>query len=221
MSQENDRCKNCHPSLARPGGIIKIDSNGFCPNCEKPIHADLVSRESYRKARRRWDNRMLKICNGVAEWSSCLSRKVGAVLVIDKTIIATGYNGPPRGIPHCGKDRAKKDPMLSVLSRKESFKTTGDDSMCPRQRLGHKSGQGLELCPAAHGEVNCIANAARTGVCVKGAVMYMNCGVPCKECFKLIINAGISEMVCTSMETYDNLTDFLMQNCSIKIRTYN
>lgn len=183
---------------------------------------ELVIKPSSEKleSQKRWDNRMLKICEQVSGWSNCLSRKVGAVLVIDKTIIATGYNGPPRGIPHCGPDRMKKDVMLNKLSRDKTFRTTGNDSMCPRQRLGYQSGQGLELCPAAHAEANSIVNAARTGVCVKNSTMYMNCGIPCKECLKLIINAGISEIVCISMKTYDNLTDFLVNNTKLKIRTY-
>jgi len=152
-------------------------------------------------------------------WSSCLSRQIGAILVRDKTIIATGYNGPPRGVPHCGKERSKKDSLLFDELR-QNPKLFGDDTMCPRQRLGYDSGEGLHLCPAAHAEENCIINAARIGVEVLGSTMYMNCPIPCKECLKKIINAGIKDVVCTRLDAYDGLSEFLLSYSDLKIRTY-
>ncbi|MCK4330866.1 cytidine deaminase [candidate division WOR-3 bacterium] len=169
----------------------------------------------------KWDQRFYKICIELASWSSCLSRKIGAILVRDRTIIATGYNGPPRGLPHCGAERRKSDMTLFHRLSDNNFEPVfGDDSMCPRQRLGYASGDGLHLCPAAHAEDNCILNAARTGVVTMGATMYVSCKIPCKNCLGKIINAGIVEIVCKSMETYDELSKWMLKESKIKIRTY-
>ena len=169
----------------------------------------------------KWDQRFYRICIELASWSSCLSRQIGAVLVKDKTIIATGYNGPPRGLPHCGAERRKSDVTLFHRLSGESFEPVlGDDTMCPRQRLGFTSGDGLHLCPAAHAEDNCISNAARMGIVTLRSTLYVSCGVPCKNCLGKIINAGISEIVCESMNVYDDLTKWLLKESNIKIRVY-
>lgn len=170
----------------------------------------------------KWDQRFLGICNELSTWSSCLSRQIGAVLVRDKTIIATGYNGPPRGVPHCGKERNVEDSNLFLIlqSARQAEGLLGDDTMCPRYRLGLKSGDGLNLCPAAHAEANCINNAARIGVRTSGSTMYMNCPVPCKDCLKAIINAGIKEIVCTAWTKYDALSEYLIKNSELKIKIY-
>lgn len=167
-----------------------------------------------------WDQKFYNLCCELSTWSPCQSRHIGAILVRDKTIISTGYNGPPRGIPHCGADRIASDPIIAHRLLDTSDPVYGDDSMCPRQRLGFGSGEGLEFCPAAHAEDNCISNAARIGVNVKDSTMYLSCGIPCKDCLKKIINAGISEIVCTSIKYYDELSKWLVKESSLKIRTY-
>jgi len=180
---------------------------------------ELYQHKNQIQNQKKWDKRFLGVCDQISMWSSCLSRQIGAILVRDRTIIATGYNGPPRGIPHCGKERSKLDSTLFDELR-QNPKLFGDHTMCPRQRLGYGSGEGLHLCPAAHAEENCIINAARIGVMVKDSTMYMNCPIPCKECLKKIINAGIAEIVCIKMDPYDNLSTFLLEWSEIKIRTY-
>ena len=183
----------------------------------KTMLEEIIERRSSAK----WDQRFYRLCCELASWSSCLSRKIGAVLVRDKTIIATGYNGPPRGIPHCGAERRKSDISLFHRLGDDTFEPVyGDDSMCPRQRLGFGSDEGLHLCPAAHAEDNCISNATRTGVVTMGATMYLSCGVPCKNCLGKIINAGIGEVVCESMEIYDELSKWMLKESNIKIRVY-
>jgi len=167
---------------------------------------------------KRWDAKFLRICNELASWSNCMSRQIGAILVRDYTIIATGYNGPPRNIPHCGHNGGIKN--VELFHEVRNADLLGDKTMCPRQRLGYPSGQGLHLCPAAHAEANCIANAARTGVVTLHSTMYMSCGVPCKDCLKLIINAGIDQLVCTSEELYDQQSQFLLDNSPVSVRTY-
>lgn len=148
---------------------------------------------------KRWDQRFLGACNELAKWSSCLSRQIGVVIVRDRTIVSTGFNGPPRGIPHCW----------------DLY-----DS-CPRQLRGFKSGEGLELCSAAHAETNAIVNAARLGISTLGTSIYMNCGIPCRECLKLIINAGITEVICTdTKDWYDEMSKFLVKESNLFIRQF-
>lgn len=103
---------------------------------------------------------------------------IGAVLVRDNIIVSTGYNGPPRGVSHC-------------------------KGGCPRQAMGLKSGEGLDLCPATHAEQNCIASAARIGASTKGCTLYLNTVAPCKWCMGICINAGILYIVTSQPGWYD------------------
>lgn len=170
-----------------------------------------------------WDNYFLSICSSVAKNSKCLSRQIGAILIDDKSIISTGYNGPPRGIVHCG-EWVLSNNLLCKEFRERALPVPQKGRMfsecCPRQVLGYKSGEGLHICPAAHAEVNAIVNAARQGVRIKGAKMYMDCPIPCRECMKLIINAGIEEIICTKLEYYDEMSKFLIENSDIKVRRF-
>lgn len=142
-----------------------------------------------------WDKYYLNICNAVASKSPCLSRQIGAILVRDKSVISTGYNGPARGIPHC-------------------------TNICPRRELGFKSGEGMEHCYAQHAEENCISNAARNGVITVGAILYMNTVIPCKNCFSTLINAGVTEIVVLTKTAYDKYTRFIVDNSTIKLREF-
>jgi len=166
-----------------------------------------------------WDKYFLGICNQVAANSKCLSRQIGAILVRDHIIIATGYNGPPRGFRKC-PDRWR-DPMDPLSNEAGILKGTGKG--CPRHALGHKSGERLDLCPAVHAEVNCIAAASRVGVNVNHSVMYMNCQVPCKWCMGLLIDSGVGILVVTSLEPYDQLSLTMVResNTGITVRDYD
>ena len=106
-----------------------------------------------------------------AERSTCLRRHVGAVIVKDKHIVATGYNGAPRGLAHCG-----------------------DLGGCLREKLGVPSGERHELCRALHAEQNAIIQAATLGISIEGASIYIT-HQPCVICAKMIINAGIDKIV--------------------------
>ncbi len=149
----------------------------------------------------RWHNYFMEICTTVAKNSKCLSRQIGALIVIDKSIVSTGYNGPPRGVKHCN----------------ERYQLPPDNKECPRRREGYPSGEGLHLCPAAHAEVNCISNAARLGVSVKGGTLYLNTVCPCKNCAAQIINAGLTEVVVASLEYYDWMGPQLFEEAGISI----
>lgn len=153
-----------------------------------------------------WDDYFLSIATAVASNSKCMSRQIGAVLVNERSIVSTGYNGPPRGIPHC-----------EIISRSLGF----EEKNCPRRLLGYESGKGLHICPAGHAERNALINAARHGVATKDTSLYLTCGVPCKDCMIEIINAGVKEIVVTSLRTYDKLSKFLLVNSNIELRVYN
>jgi dCMP deaminase len=117
-----------------------------------------------------WDEYFMKIAHLVAERSTCLRRRVGAIIVKDKRIISTGYNGAPRGVAHCL------------------------DTGCLREQRGIASGERHELCRGAHAEQNAIIQAASSGASMEGATMYSTTA-PCSTCAKMIINAGIRRLV--------------------------
>lgn len=164
-----------------------------------------------------WDRYYFLIASAVASNSKCFSTKVGAILVYDKSIIATGYNGPARGIPRCDH-RFEHDPAITAY--RKSHEPFPESTGCPRKSLGFKSGEALDLCVATHGEANCIANAARHGVRTFGSTMYITCGIPCKDCLSLIINAGIEEVVCTDLHYYDRESKYIFQNSKLIAREY-
>lgn len=168
-----------------------------------------------------WDKYFLDVCNIVASNSKCVSRKIGAIIVRDKSIISTGYNGSPRGVPQCTA-RFFLDNKLKEAVADWHVKTGKpiDRLECPRKLLGYKSGEGLEWCIAGHGERNALINAAREGIITKGATMYMNCSIPCTPCLIEIINAGIEEIVVTKLEYYDLMSQYLVEQSKLKVREY-
>ena len=171
------------------------------------------------KSSKKWDSYFHKICKAVSSKSPCLSRKIGAILVRDNIVIATGYNGPARGVPHCGRDRFENDEVLREAMKDVLPAVAGGIAkICPRQLLHYKSGEGLHLCHAEHAERNCIASAARVGVSVKGTTLYMNCVLPCKNCITLLINAGVEEIVVEDTTHYDKYSEFIYKHCKIKLR---
>lgn len=115
------------------------------------------------------DEYFMKIADLVSQRSTCIKRKVGAVLVVDNHIISTGYNGAPPGFKHCTKET------------------------CVRQDL--KPGEKPELCRGVHAEINCIIQAAIHGTSIKGDSILYSTTFPCMNCLKLIINAGIRKLV--------------------------
>ena len=167
-----------------------------------------------------WDAYFLKIARAVSENSKCLSRQIGALLVRDKSVLSTGYNGPPRGVPHCN-ERYLCDPYLADTIAKTLGPVEPDVTTCPRKLLGFASGQGTHICIASHAEVNCINNAARNGVCTLGATLYLSCDIlPCKNCLCEIINAGIGEVVVVDMQPYDRTSLYIIEHSGLEIRKY-
>ena len=114
-----------------------------------------------------WDSYWMNIVNDVAMRSTCLRRQIGALVVKHNVIISTGYNGAPKGFPHCL------------------------DAGCRRNQLNSASGERHEECVGVHAEQNALLQAGRDA---EDATLYVN-AFPCKICAKLIINAGIKRVV--------------------------
>lgn len=121
----------------------------------------------------KWDERFMLLAETVAEWSSCFqtNRHVGAVVVRDKRILTTGYNGAPSGIESCA-----------------------ERGECLRRVKNIASGTMQEVCYAVHAEQNAIIQAAKLGVSLEGAVMYVT-HQPCVICTRMIINSGIKKVI--------------------------
>jgi len=145
-------------------------------------------------ARPSWDEYFMEITGLVAKRSTCLRRQVGAVLVKDRNILATGYNGSPSGVPHCL------------------------DVGCLREKLGVPSGVRHELCRGLHAEQNAIIQAAKHGTNIDGATLYCNT-MPCIICTKMVINAGIKRVV-YEIGYADTLAAEMIAESGVKIEQF-
>lgn len=145
-----------------------------------------------RDSRPSWDEYFLEMAHLVAKRATCLRRKVGAVLVKEKRILATGYNGAPSGLSHC----------LSIG--------------CLRDKLNIPSGERHELCRALHAEQNALIQASLHGISVKESTLYAT-NQPCVICAKMLINAGIKEIVIADGYPDKMAMEFLKQ-AKIKVR---
>ncbi len=142
-----------------------------------------------------WEEYFMDIARLVAKRASCLRRHVGAVLVKDKNILATGYNGVPSGISHCS------------------------DTGCLREKLKVPSGERHELCRGLHAEQNAIIQAAKHGINIDGSTLYCTTA-PCIICSKMLINAGLTRIV--YMEGYpDQLATEMLREADIEYLSYD
>ncbi len=149
-------------------------------------------RKKYQQPRPSWDEYFINITKEVAKRATCLRGKIGVVIVKDKQIIATGYNGSPRGLPHCTEVGCK---------------------IC---KTIDESGKEEERClRTVHGELNAIAQAALHGVSTEGGTLY-GTYKPCSTCMKLIINAGIKKVVCEK-NYHDQLTDEIAKAAGVEL----
>lgn len=151
-----------------------------------------MPKKSVSHRRPSWDEYFLELAALVSRRRTCLRRSVGAVLVRDKKILATGYNGAPSGLEHCL------------------------DIGCLREKLKIPSGQRHELCRGLHAEQNVILQAALHGISTKGSTLYIT-NQPCVICAKMLINAGIKEIV-TGGEYPDKMAREFLREAGIKIR---
>lgn len=138
-----------------------------------------------------WERYFMDITHLVAKRSTCLRRRVGAILVKDKRILTTGYNGAPSGIAHCL------------------------DIGCLREKNRVPSGERHELCKGSHAEQNAIVQAATYGIPIKDATLFCT-NLPCSICIKMIINAGITTVLYE--EGYpDTLSEELIKEAGITL----
>jgi dCMP deaminase len=145
-----------------------------------------------RRDRPDWDSYFMEIAEIVAKRSTCVRRNVGALIVKDRRILSTGYNGAPSGLAHCG------------------------DLGCLRQERKIASGERHELCRGLHAEQNAIIQAAYHGVPIRGGVFYST-HLPCSICVKMIINAGIEQVI--YLEGYpDDLSSRMIEESGITVK---
>ena len=138
-----------------------------------------------------WDSYFMQLATVVAGRATCLRRQVGAVMVKDRQILSTGYNGSPSGLLHCA------------------------EIGCLRQNLNVPSGERTEICRAVHAEQNALIQAAKHGVAIEGADLYTT-HQPCVQCTKMIINAGIRRVV--YIHSYpDPLADVMAREAGLEL----
>ena len=146
---------------------------------------------SVESSRPSWEAYFMDITFLVAKRSTCLRRAVGALIVKDKRILSTGYNGAPTGIKHCIE--------------------TG----CIREKLNVASGENHELCRGIHAEQNAIIQAAYHGASIKNATLFCT-NLPCSICAKMIINAGIKK-ICYNSGYADSMSEEMLNEAGINL----
>jgi len=148
----------------------------------------MEGREGHRPS---WDEYFMRIAHEVAKRATCLRRAVGAVVVLDKQILSTGYNGAPSGLRHCS------------------------EVGCLRDELSVPSGERHELCRGLHAEMNALLQGARHGVRMDGATLYST-HVPCSLCAKMIINTGIRRVVAAT-EYPDRFAQEMLEEAGVEL----
>lgn len=143
-----------------------------------------------------WDEYFMNIAEVAASRSNCLKRHIGAIIVRDKQIISTGYNGTPKGIKNC------------------------NEGGCPRCNDFADSGSRLDECICVHAEENAIVQAACNGTSIKGGILYTTF-CPCSYCAKSIINAGIKEVVYREAYVMDHVAHRLFDEAGVRLKSMN
>jgi dCMP deaminase len=142
-----------------------------------------------------WDEYFMSIAEVVARRSNCMKRNVAAVIIRDKRIISTGYNGTPRGVRNC------------------------NEGGCERCNTNTESGKNLADCVCSHGEENAIVQSAYHGIEIKGSTLYSTFS-PCLLCTKMIINAGIQEVIYNAEYPLADISTKLMKEAGIVVRKF-
>ncbi|MCK8828025.1 cytidine/deoxycytidylate deaminase family protein [Natroniella acetigena] len=148
-----------------------------------------------KQERPSWEEYFIEMTQVVAKRSTCLRRKVGALLVKDKRVLATGYNGVPSGLEHC------------------------QEVGCLREQKEVPSGERHELCRGLHAEQNAIIQAALHGISIEGAILYCT-HQPCILCTKMIINAGIDQIIFKGGYP-DSLALEMIEEAGIELQNYS
>ncbi len=201
MKVEERENANMNPAFqnllaCREAADIHVENTGALEELASKI--DLVLGRVLEKYRQRvkridWDTYFMNIARVVASRSNCIKRKVAAVIVRDKRIVSTGYNGSPRGVKIC------------------------DEGGCVRCNSFVEGGTKLDECLCSHGEENAIVQAAYHGISVKGGIMYTTFS-PCLWCSKMIINAGIVEVVYNADYPLNDTAQNMLKEAGVIVR---
>lgn len=171
---------------------VVVENNGSIDELRAKV-LSVIQQLSRHAGRPDWDEYFMGIAQVVSLRSNCIKRKVAAVLVKDKRIIATGYNGTPRGVKNC------------------------NEGGCPRCNSFAESGTKLDECLCSHAEENAITQSAYHGVNIKGATLYTTYS-PCLICTKMILNSGIAEVVYNHAYSVTDIALHLLQEAGVKVR---
>jgi dCMP deaminase len=170
---------------------VVVENNGTLEDLHAGIQEALG--QSFFFERPSWDEYFMSIARVVASRSNCVKRKVAAVITKDRRIISTGYNGTPRGVRNC------------------------NEGGCPRCNAFAEGGTRLDECLCSHAEENTITQAAYHGVTVRGGTIYSTLS-PCLTCTKMIINAGIEEVVYSAEYPLGETALELLREAGVKLR---
>ena len=169
-----------------------VENNGTLAELETKIRSIVVT-AAQNHARPNWDEYFMNIAQVASLRSNCIKRKVAAVIVRDKRVVSTGYNGTPRGVKNCS------------------------EGGCPRCLSFGASGASLTDCLCSHAEENAIVQAAYHGVSLKDATLYTTFS-PCLICTKMILNSGLKEVVYHAAYPMGDLPLSLLREAGITIR---
>jgi dCMP deaminase len=170
---------------------FSVRNEGSLEELARAVHEVLA--ENLFFERPSWDEYFLSIARVVASRSNCVKRRVGAVIVVDRRIVSTGYNGTPRGVRNC------------------------NEGGCPRCNAFAEGGTRLDECLCSHGEENAITQAAYHGVSVRGGALYTTFS-PCLMCTKMIINAGLEEVAYNADYPLGDVSLALLREAGVKVR---
>ena len=164
-----------------------------------------------------WDAYFYGICSQVAKNSRCYLEHTGAVLVRDRIVISTGYNGPPRGLPRCDNRWALDQEFSDKFKDLTVVETKGK---CPFIAMN-----GLEdsnkICIGCHSESNVLVSAAMEGISTKSATLYTTGCIPCGSCLSLIINSGVDAIVVTSLAVRDSNSMYILNQSKLGVRLFD
>lgn len=200
LAVEKREARNADPHMQSIDACVKaadirVPNNGTLDRLHRHLAERL--RTVLRKIKRpAWDGYFMQIAQNVASRSNCLKRKIAAIIVKDGRIISTGYNGTPRNTRNCF------------------------EGGCPRCNAVGPSGQNLSDCFCSHGEENAIVQAAYHGISIKGSILYTTFS-PCLLCTKMIINAGLSEVVYNQDYPLAKPAQALLKEAGVRLRKIN
>jgi len=221
LLRDNFQCVECgesdfrilaiHHIIPRSKGGKDIEENLElrCLNCHERQHfmLDIDTKKDFPQED--WDVHWMEFAVDLSQYANCYSRQIGSVIVNNNILRSVGWNGPPDEIPTC------------------ETRNPNEEKVCPRKLLGCKSGERIDLCNAVHSEVRSILRCPRKYL--KNGTLYLDCDVVCNSCMAIIIQSGISRIVCNTTQNttgnvgiyYDFMTRFLNENFGLKLDSIN